>query len=157
MKGAFLLLAVLDFASGPVRTHDARIAQAMREGRHRSATFSGLMERVETSGLIVYVESGRCGPIHVLSCVSVTASAGGTRYVRVTIDTSHSRQLIVEQIAHELQHAVEIAGSPEVIDAGSLRALYRRIGTSGAGRDVFETPAAVATGRTVSLEYAAPQ
>jgi hypothetical protein len=32
-------------------------------------------------------------------------------------------------IAHELQHAVEIVREPDVVDAATALALYRRIGT----------------------------
>jgi hypothetical protein len=64
---------------------------------------------------------------------------------------------VVIQIAtlgHELQHAVEIAEAPEVVDARSLARFYARVGserTSGACR-LFDTQAAVDIGWQVSRE-----
>jgi len=54
---------------------------------------------------------------------------------------------------HELQHAVEIADAPEVVDVPSLVAFYRRVGqVMSSGGRTFETNAAVATERRVLLE-----
>lgn len=124
----------------------------MEEASRRSGTFRRLVDRLNRPDLIVYVESGRCGHALVLSCVSISAAPRRIRYLRVTIDTNHSLQLIESQIAHELQHAAEIADAPEVVDGATLRELYGRIGQAGAGRDVFETAAAIDVATQVSHE-----
>jgi hypothetical protein len=153
MTRAWLLAALLAASSaGPIRSHNDRIVKAMEEARRRSSTFRGLVDRVERSDLIVYVESGHCGSSQVLSCVALASAAHAVRYLRITIDTDHSRQIITSQIAHELQHAVEIADAPSVVDNEGLRTLYRRIGKTSAGRDVYETTAAIRVAATVSLE-----
>ena len=57
-------------------------------------------------------------------------------------------------LAHELQHAVEIAEHEEVRDAAGVRRLYVTIGREGA-TDEFETDAARSTERTVREEIRA--
>jgi hypothetical protein len=135
-----------------IRSHSDRIVRAMTEAHHRSHTFRALSDRVRRADLIIYLESGRCAGVHVLSCLSMTSGANAQRYLRITIDTEHSQALIVQQIAHELQHAVELAGAPQVVDAATLRAFYNRIGTDAAAADTFETVAAVAVGDAVRSE-----
>jgi len=135
-----------------IRSHSDRIVRAMAEAQRRSHTFRALLDRVQHADLIVYLESGHCATHHVLSCLSMTSGANAQRYLRITIDTEHSQALIVQQIAHELQHAVELSGSPHVVDAATLRAFYTRIGTAERAADTFETVAAVAVGEAVRSE-----
>jgi hypothetical protein len=157
-----LLCTVLAFAptaaaaddTSRVRSHSDRIVRAMAEAQRRSHTFRALSDRVRRSDLIIYLESGRCPGVHVLSCLSMTSGANAQRYLRITIDTGHSQALIVQQIAHELQHAVELSGAPQVVDAATLRAFYNRIGTAERAADTFETVAAVAVGEAVRSEIA---
>jgi len=60
----------------------------------------------------------------------------------------------VPWLAHELWHAVEIAGAPEVRDRASLLRLYQRIGEGfrAGGRMEMETQRAQATQATVLNE-----
>ena len=154
MTAARILLALVltQPVVSPIRSHHVRIVKAIEEASRRSVTFKGLIERLNRSDVIVYIESGRCGNAQVMSCVAVTSASGSYRYLRVMIDVDHSLQLIMLEIAHELQHAVEIADAPDVVDGATLRALYRRIGTSSADRDVYETTNAIAVAVRVSLE-----
>jgi hypothetical protein len=80
------------------------------------------------------------------------AAPNGVRYVRIVVDTEHSRALIVKQLAHELWHVLEIADAPDVVDADSLRALYRRIGRPSVRPDLFETDAAIQVTAAVAAE-----
>jgi len=65
------------------------------------------------------------------------------------------RQDVLPALAHELQHAVEIAQAPEARDAQALEALMRRIGWCRGGR-LFETGAALAIEARVRLELTRP-
>ena len=150
--GFLVIAALMGESTGAIRSHSDRIGKAMEEASRRSMTFRGLVDRLNRSDVIVYVESGTCGSPQVLSCVAIASAAGAARYLRITIDTDHSRSIITSQIAHELQHAVEIADSPEVVDTDSLRELYRRIGKASANRDIYETTAAVRVAAAVSRE-----
>ena len=56
-------------------------------------------------------------------------------------------------VAHELHHALEIAGAPEVVDARSMARFYRTIGTSSScGSRCYETSRAVWTERQVGRD-----
>ena len=59
---------------------------------------------------------------------------------------------LLAAIAHELQHAVEIAGSVDVRDSRSLGSFYERIGVSRGARTSFDTDAARETGARVKSE-----
>lgn len=162
MTGASILLALrlAEPVVSPIRSHHARIVRAIDEASLKSVTFQALVDRLIRSDLIIYVESGHCRDPQVRSCVAVVSTSGSDtsppyRYLRVTIDTDHSHQIIVAEIAHELQHAVEIAEAPEVVDGTTLGALYDRIGTQGARTDVHETANAIAVARRVSKELVA--
>jgi hypothetical protein len=64
-----------------------------------------------------------------------------------------NRQISV--MAHELQHALEVAEAPEVTDAASLVDLFRRIGyvKAESGRGIaYETKAARGVGDRVAEE-----
>jgi hypothetical protein len=71
----------------------------------------------------------------------------GGRNLLVLVNPRLQRTEVVGQLAHELYHAVEIAREPDVVDADSLRDLYRRIGEHGCEQNsdiCWETRAAVA-------------
>jgi len=157
MIGASIVTALLlaEPVVSPVRSHHTRIVRAIDEATLRSVTFRTLVDRLNRSDVIVYIESGRCPSPHVTSCVAVASTSASYRYLRVTIDTAHALDIITSQIAHELQHAVEIADAPEVVDGATLRIFYRRIGTPSADRGVYETASAVAVAARVSLELSA--
>ena len=154
MALVWLLAAAVGMAwtEGAIRSHHNRIRSAIDEASHRSRTFRQLVEQLTSSDLIVYVEAGRCPGAPVLSCTTLTSAGGSSRYLRITIDTAHSRQLISRQIAHELQHAVEIGQCREVVDPESLRQLYRRIGHQSATADVYETATAIHVADAVARE-----
>ena len=80
------------------------------------------------------------------------SNEGATRYLLVRIDPW--RAPMSERIAllgHELQHALEVAASPEVREEGGLETLYRRIGWEGM-RGQFETKAAQVMGNRVRAQ-----
>jgi hypothetical protein len=68
---------------------------------------------------------------------------------------TRTRQLAL--IAHELQHAVEVAAAPHVVDVATLAQEYERIGHATRHRvemRSFETLAAIAAARRVLAELA---
>jgi hypothetical protein len=78
--------------ASPIRSDHRRVMTAIEDATRRSITFRSLVHRLAESDLIIYVQSGHCGAAQVLSCIAVTRGAGIYRYVRITIDTDHSRQ-----------------------------------------------------------------
>jgi hypothetical protein len=85
----------------------------------------------------------------VSACLTFVSFAAGTRYLMVRVDRwGRAPWDRVAQLAHELQHAMEIAQAPEVQDAASLARLYRRIGWA-CGTRSFESDQARITGNLV--------
>jgi hypothetical protein len=84
----------------------------------------------------------------------VTATPA-VRYLRVEVRCHQLMPPLVGIVAHELQHVVEIASTPSVIDDRSFAALFRTIGfpSNGAFRDgQYETTAAQDVGDRVQSE-----
>jgi hypothetical protein len=80
-----------DTSASRVRSTDRAILEALEEGRVRSATFRALLETIEHSDGIVYVEFGFCAFGHLDGCLlPFIASTQSDRYIRivVTSDTS---------------------------------------------------------------------
>jgi hypothetical protein len=61
-------------------------------------------------------------------------------------------------LGHELQHVVEIANEPSVVDERSLAAFYRRIGFKAAESEVdrFESQRAIDAGQRIMRKILAP-
>jgi hypothetical protein len=110
-----------------VRFQNARIGEALDVMTDRSAAFRAIVAELDASDLIAYVDEGRCVP-GIRSCLRIFPTSGRLRFVRIHLDTRQHLATVVGQIAHELQHAVEVARRPDVVDGASLRALYREIG-----------------------------
>jgi hypothetical protein len=105
-----------------------------------SATVRALLTRLAATDAIVYVEMTGSPQIPTGRTKLVTAVAG-TRFIRIGLNTAVAFADRGPLLAHELQHAVEIAERAEVRDDAAVRALYRRIGRARGG-DAFETDAA---------------
>jgi hypothetical protein len=83
------------------------------------------------------------------------SAVGGYRYVVVRM-SRFSRMQQIAMMAHELQHAVEIAETPAIVDGESLVREYKRIGyvntLSPLPGVAFDTRAAVRAGEQVMKE-----
>jgi hypothetical protein len=133
-------------------TADARAL--VTAGGGRSASIRELIDRLEVSDLVVYVDvrwfsetrSGR---------LAFVGSAAGSRYVIIQIACGQigSDQLVA--LGHELRHAVEVADAGEVVDRQTFSRLYQRLGVDVGGiggNRQFETRAAIDAGRRVRHE-----
>ena len=146
-----IAIALADLTTGALRIHNERIRDVVRVMLAKSDTFRSMVDRLERSNVFVYLEVGQCPNSLVMSCAHLLGSAGGYRYVRVAISLKHEWPVMACQIAHEVQHALEIAAAPDVIDERSLAVLYRRIGHVS-GINSFETLDAQAMQRRVCRE-----
>jgi hypothetical protein len=135
-----------------VRTLDAHVSDMLAIGYQRSATFRGLIDTLEDSDVIVYVE--RRAIVSGTAFLQFVTQAGGNRYVRITLDTELTANAGVALLGHELQHAVEVARAPWVVDIAAFGDLYRAIGHSSCEEPqrCFDTTAAVDAGRRVRME-----
>jgi hypothetical protein len=137
------------------RPAEPRLQELLALGMQISPTFRALVGRVARSDVIVYVVSDETTPRGIDGQLTFLSAAGGVRYVVVRLRPLASRLDEVALLAHELQHAVEIADTPAIVDASSMQQEYSRIGR--AGRPVreaitFDTRAAVETGIQVARE-----
>lgn len=147
-------------ASPHVRSTDARIVETLHEGYSRSDMFKTLVDQLNGTDTIVYVERGICSFGHFKACLPhAIAVAGDTRFIRIVVDPSENGAHEVALIAHELQHALEIARAPNIRAADDITALFRRIGRSPhcplGTQDCYETDAALAAGDAVLREVLA--
>ena len=122
--------------------------RAIRE----SPTIRRLAGAIAASDLIVYVEIGRVD-IRARASTELVTATGANRFLRVTLPDLTPPMDLIPLLAHELQHAVEIANEPSVRDAASLRAHYARIGIDPAEAHSFETVQARAVEREARLEW----
>lgn len=70
---------------------------------------------LDTAGLI-YVDEGKCGH-GVSACLLLSVQvAGPFRVLQIKIDARRPDCVLMAQIGHELQHAIEILSDPNVTD-----------------------------------------
>ena len=141
-------------ATAHVRNMNPAARALVAQARAASPTVASLLSTLEASDVIVlvsvtFMNEGLAGDLRFLTA---TACA---RILCVRIDRLRPPPEQMSWLGHELQHAVEVAGAPEVRSEADLVTLMQRIGRSrGQGR-LFETDAAVACGRQVAREVAA--
>jgi hypothetical protein len=134
-----------------VRSEAPDLRALLQEGVARSATIARLVDRLQASDVVAYLEYGYAMPHDEAGSVSFLSAAGGRRYLRIRIRRDLLRKQQLAILGHELRHALEIAEAPQVVDASSLASLYRRIGVEVTlhPHRCFDTDAAVETGRQV--------
>ena len=131
---------------------DSLIASLLREGYERSVTFRHLVETIDGTDGLVYLQRGACGH-GVQACLSLSVVVSGpSRMLRVVVDPSRDRRRLIAAIGHELQHAVEALSDPHVTDYHSMYSMFDRIGPTGLER--FETKSALNAGLAVDTELA---
>ena len=110
-------------------------------------------DRLARADLIVYVAVGpRVATAH--GALRFVGASATFRFVHVSLDQSLTHTELVAVLGHELQHAVEVAGSPDIRDTESFRRYYQQQGEVGAEFGWFETEAARRTGRRVREDLA---
>ena len=133
-----------------VRSSNLALVALIQQAGERSATFRGLVEAIDASDSIVFVEEGRCGH-GVRACfVSVTGTSR-YRYMRVVVDTRKADWDLMGSIGHELRHTIEVIDAANVRNNASKFFLYQQIGTLGTAT-ARETQAAVEAGNSVRAE-----
>jgi hypothetical protein len=140
-----------------VRSTSAAVLDLLREGGNRSTTFSGLVDTIERSDGIVYVEFGYCAFGHLNGCLlSFVGHIGPDRFLRILVTpdkNQRSHDQLLALIAHELQHALEVLEHEEVVDTQTMDAMYRKLGFPlTGGRTGYETTAARQAGDSVIAE-----
>jgi hypothetical protein len=140
-----------------VRTEDAELRELIRDARSASPTFRGLLDRLVRSDIIVHVTRQPYMRVSLEGQLNFVTTAGGRRYLRVRVAGRLPPRRLTAIIAHELQHAVEIADDEAIVDATTLACAYQRLAHRGAihhdGTLEFETRTAIDVGARVWREY----
>lgn len=145
-------------AASPVKPHaplarlragDLKAAALLAAGTAQSETFRGLVDAIEHSDLVVYVDTR---PLRLPGQLQLLAATPVCRHLRVSVRIPGLDTDLIAWLAHELRHAVELAGAPEVTDQASLRRFYQRIGAGGRHDDAVESFAAQETWTKVLYE-----
>lgn len=113
-----------------------------------------MARELESSDVILHVvpaDALKCG---VLARLLFVAHGGEVRYLRAEISMQRANPDLIGTIAHELQHALEIAARPDVGDEDGLRRLYEEIGHSH-HVDAYDTRIAQRMGCQVRAEVLA--
>ena len=133
-----------------VRSTSSAIRHLIALGIEHSPTLRALSEKINASNGIVFVEDGRCSR-GVRACVISLTAAGSKRILWIRVDARRSAPEVLESIAHELQHAVEVLSESTAVNRATMYMTFSRIGMR---RDngLFETAEAVRVGMAVRDE-----
>jgi hypothetical protein len=107
-----------------VRTTDPLVRARLANGAAESRTLRDLLAQLVASDIIVHVTlvdriaGGASGQLYF---VTATPTA---RYLRAEIIRSANRADMIALIAHELQHAAEVARAAQVRDSASMSTFY---------------------------------
>ena len=137
-----------------VRSTNSAILASLGEGARRSPTFAALIDAIDQTNGIVYIEFGYCAFGRLKGCLlPFIAPTQTVRYLRVVVTPDKTRQghdQWLALVAHELRHALEVLDRSDVIDLPAIEAMYRAIGTPLEGaQGGFETSAAGAASDVV--------
>lgn len=130
--------------------------QLIAEGAAGSPAFRSLVERISQSDLIVYVRCRVFTTQELRGQLTFLSATGGRRYAVVELSCllqTHDAQIGL--LAHELQHAAEVASAPWIVDTRTLDRFYADHGQlvrNNAWARSYETQAAVESSRRVQRE-----
>jgi hypothetical protein len=143
---------VRDPLGSHVRGASPEINTVIANGVRRSPTFARLVEQLNDSDVVVYLETNVKLPMGMDGRLVFLTAAGGVRYLHAQVASGLDSEGVLATAAHELQHAVEVATNPSVRCTDTMRALYLRIGVRSGLNDRFDTVDAQVIGRRVRAE-----
>jgi hypothetical protein len=117
----------------------------------RSPTFATLLEQLDRTNVVVYVQFVTNLPIERHGQLHFIGASETFRFVRVQIKAGLPFDQLAASLGHELYHGLEIGQHPEVRCGETMGALYRRIGKVRPPRG-YETSEAGKTGRKIREE-----
>ena len=135
-----------------VRGASSRERALLQELVARSPTSRSLIAQIGSEAVIVYVEI-RPLMTRGRGATRLAATTSSTQYIRITLAPGPHPDDLAALLAHELQHALEIARA-DATSSDDLRRLYRAIGEDRAASVAFETVAAQEVSARVRQELA---
>jgi predicted transcriptional regulator len=162
LAGALVFASVPGDCAEPGRPANQQIGPRVRaltpisqdlltQGVRRSRTFRRIVDELEKSDIVVYLEVSKTLPAGLDGRLTFMTAAGGVRYLYAQVSSTQSFEELIAAAGHELQHAVEVAAHAAVRDAQSLAMLYERIGIRNAVNR-YDTAAARIVGQRVRAE-----
>jgi hypothetical protein len=149
-------LAPVSTAQSPhLRVLDQPLKTLLDRGAAQSPTLRRLVEEVETTPVLIFVECAMKLPSGVGGRTNFVTSVNAMRFVRVAIDCTLTERWQTTLMAHEIQHALEIGRRPDVDDVEAMEELYEEIGiptVRDRAHRHFETAEAMAVQRAVEQE-----
>lgn len=155
----FMILAFVtstqDASDRHVRATEPRVLALIDAGVSRSATFRRLVATLNDSDVIVYIERKLKRQALGGYLAHNIVAQGEYRYLHIAVEISGSQRRLVSLLAHELQHAVEVAQTPDVRDPASLERMFSHLAIKFGcgGTTCYETQAAKDVEDIVSREW----
>jgi hypothetical protein len=153
------LAAQPPFHQPHVRSESPELRRVIADAVGRSPTFRALVEAIDATDVIVYVRSRVLMSSGLEGRTGFLGASAENRFLIVELACPRTGDVEIGTIAHELQHVVEIARAPWVVNTQTLRQYYQVIGidvSGGTGGSMFETQAAAEVGNRVRREVSAP-
>lgn len=135
-----------------VRTRSPLASAAMEYGLKRSATLEALVTALQDTDVIAYVDSDLKPLGDIWGHVGFISKTPQCRYVRIAITARVNLSQAAALLGHELQHVLEIAAHPEVVDEVSLARMYEQYGHRSRYENSYDSEQAVETGVRVAAE-----
>ena len=136
--------------SPAVRAESDGVRELIASGMQRSETFRDLNARLDASDVVVYVRFSSCSG-GVPACLVWASAGAGSRRLLIKVDRfGRSPDELTALLAHELQHANEVATASGITDVASFQASFASRGWKHLAG--FETGEAARITRQVAAE-----
>ena len=106
-----------------LRSEDPIVIWLIAAGRENSPTFRRLVDTIDASDVLVYVRVDQLPP-KLGGKIAFMAGAAGIRYVQIVLSARADVVQMLPIFGHELQHAVEVARDPAIVDRQSMAEEY---------------------------------
>lgn len=121
------------------------------DGMEQSGTFRRLVQDLDRSDVIVYVELRSDMPSHIVGSLRFITPSATDRFLKIALNRNYDWSTLIALLGHELQHVHEVASAREVRSPGDLRAFYHRVGIR-VGPNAYDSREAQRTGQIVRAE-----
>jgi len=133
-----------------IRPENDAIRALIDSGMERSATFRDLSTGLDNANVIVYVRFAPCSR-GVPACLLWASAHADVRRLLIKVDRfGRSPDELTALLAHELQHATEVASDSEITDLASFEKSFASLGWKHGAQ--FETGEAITLARKVTTE-----
>ncbi len=135
-----------------IRSRSPLASAAMQYGLKRSPSMQALVDALQETDVVAYVDSDLKPLGDVWGHVAFISKTSRCRYVRIAITAHVNLAQAAALLAHELQHVLEIASHPEVVDDATLSEMYLRYGKKSRYENSYDSVEAMEMGTRVAAE-----